>query len=152
MPQRDFDELLAVLDLRDGGMMFCHIRHWRRWGDAIRYRFGPVRALAVTHPDAMRYVMIKNKANYIKGEGVESLRWLTGQGLFTADGGLWTTQRRMMQPAFHRRIISQFAELIGEVNEKYAARWAALAARGEPVDITDETSELTLEIVLRSIF
>ena len=58
----------------------------------------------------------------------------------------------MMQPAFHRRVIDQFGELIHEVNEKYAERWAAQAARGEPVNVTDDTSELTLEIVLRSIF
>ena len=32
------------------------------------------------------------------------------------------------------------------------ARWDEHAARGEPVNITDEMSELTLDIVLRSIF
>ena len=31
-------------------------------------------------------------------------------------------------------------------------RWAAKAAAGEPINLTDDTSELTLEIVLRSIF
>ncbi len=58
----------------------------------------------------------------------------------------------MMQPAFHRRVIDQFSLLIHEVNEKYAERWAAMAARGEPVNVSSDTSEMTLEIVLRSIF
>ena len=58
----------------------------------------------------------------------------------------------MMQPSFHRRVIDRFSGLIHEVNEKFAERWAACAARGEPVNLTDDASELTLEIVLRSIF
>jgi cytochrome P450 len=70
----------------------------------------------------------------------------------TSEGDFWRRQRRMMQPSFHRRVIDQFAALISEVNEKYADRWAAAAARGEPVNISSDSSELTLEIVLRSIF
>jgi cytochrome P450 len=58
----------------------------------------------------------------------------------------------MMQPSFHRRVIDQFSELIREVNDKFVDRWAERAARGETINLTDEVSELTLEIVLRSIF
>jgi cytochrome P450 len=58
----------------------------------------------------------------------------------------------MMQPLFHRRVITEFASLIAQANDRFIARWAALAARGELVNLTDEMSELTLEIVLRSIF
>jgi len=42
--------------------------------------------------------------------------------------------------------------LIHEVNEKFAERWAAKAAAGEAINLTDDVSELILEIVLRSIF
>jgi cytochrome P450 len=38
------------------------------------------------------------------------------------------------------------------VNLRFAERWAARAAAGEPINLTDEVSELTLEIVLESIF
>ncbi len=58
----------------------------------------------------------------------------------------------MMQPSFHRRVIDQFSALIREVNDKFAARWATMAARAEAINLSDDTSELTLEIVLRSIF
>ena len=58
----------------------------------------------------------------------------------------------MMQPSFHRRVIDQFSALIRSVNDKFAARWAEKAARAEPVNLSDDASELTLEIVLGSIF
>jgi cytochrome P450 len=70
----------------------------------------------------------------------------------TSEGELWKRQRYMMQPAFHRRVITEFSKLIDACNERFIAQWEAQAARGELVNITDDMSELTLEIVLLSIF
>jgi enediyne biosynthesis protein E7 len=83
---------------------------------------------------------------------MDRVKILLGNGLMTSEGDFWRRQRRMMQPDFHRRVIARFARQIHEVNEKFAERWAAHAARGEPINLLDDTSELTLEIVLRSIF
>jgi cytochrome P450 len=58
----------------------------------------------------------------------------------------------MMQPYFHRRVITGFAGVIARANERFLERWDTLAGRGEPVNLTDEMSELTLTIVLRAIF
>ena len=52
----------------------------------------------------------------------------------------------MMQPSFHRRVIDQFAGLISEVNDKYAERWGAAAARGE------SARELSQAIFIRLLF
>jgi cytochrome P450 len=70
----------------------------------------------------------------------------------TSEGELWRRQRYMMQPSFHRRVVSGFGPVISAVNTRFIGRWEALAARGELVNVTEEMSELTLEIVLRSIF
>ncbi len=83
---------------------------------------------------------------------MDRVKILLGNGIMTSEGDFWRRQRRMMQPSFHRRVIDRFSNLIREVNEKFAARWADKAARGEAVNFSDDTSELTLEIVLRSIF
>jgi cytochrome P450 len=56
-----------------------------------------------------------------------------------------------MQPCFHRRVITGFAELLAQANDRFIERWEGLARRGELVNITEQMSELTLEIVLRSI-
>jgi cytochrome P450 len=70
----------------------------------------------------------------------------------TSEGELWKRQRYMMQPLFHRRVITGFAELIAQANDRFIERWEGLARHGELINLTDEMSELTLEIVLRSIF
>jgi hypothetical protein len=70
----------------------------------------------------------------------------------TSEGDLWRRQRRMIQPFFHRRVIESFAETIEREVAKRSALWAVAAATQEPVSITSEMSELTLDIILRSIF
>jgi enediyne biosynthesis protein E7 len=128
--------------------------YFARFGDVYRV-FAPARGVynyVINHPDDVKRVMLTNHRNYTKGEGIDRVKILLGNGIMTSEGGFWRRQRRMMQPSFHRRVIDQFAKLIHEVNQKYEARWAAAAASGEPVNVSEDTSELTLEIVLRSIF
>jgi cytochrome P450 len=131
------------------------LRHcFARFGDTYRV-FAPARGVynfVINHPDDIKRVMLSNHRNYTKGEGMDRVKILLGNGIMTSEGEFWRRQRRMMQPAFHRRVIDQFSRLVDEINEKHADRWAASAARGAPLNLTDEVSELTLEIVLTSIF
>ena len=128
--------------------------YFGRFGDVYRV-FAPSRGVfnyVINHPDDSKRVLLTNHRNYTKGEGMDRVKILLGNGIMTSEGSFWRRQRRMMQPSFHRRVIDQFSALIGEVNHKYAQRWAQQCARGEPVNVSSDTSELTLEIVLRSIF
>ncbi len=128
--------------------------YFAEYGDTYRV-FAPSRGAyfyVINDPDDVKHVLLSNHRNYTKGEGIERVQILLGNGIMTSEGDLWRRQRRMIQPAFHRKVLERFGALIDEVNDRYANRWVAHAARGEPVDVVDETSALTLEIVLRSIF
>src|SRR5476651_2197629 len=129
-------------------------RCFAQYGDVYRI-FAPSRGVynyVINHPRDIKRVLLSNHRNYTKGEGMDRVKILLGNGIMTSEGDFWRRQRRMMQPSFHRRIIDRFATLIGTVNDKFSERWAEKSRRGEPVNITDDTSELTLEIVLHSIF
>jgi cytochrome P450 len=130
------------------------IELFARHGDTYRV-FVPARksyTYVIHHPDDVKRVLVGNHKNYTKGLGLDRVRILLGKGIMTSEGDLWKRQRYMMQPMFHRRVITGFAELIAAANERRLASWDALAARGDPVNLTDEMSDLTLDIVLRSIF
>ena len=129
------------------------IQLFARHGDVYRV-FVPSRraySYVIHHPDDVKRVLVSNHRNYTKGVGIDRIKLLLGNGIMTSEGDLWTRQRYMMQPMFHRRVITEFANVIDDVNERYIARWDTLARSGEPINVTDETSELTLEIVMRSI-
>lgn len=123
-------------------------------GDTYRV-FSPGRdswTWVVHHPDDVKRVMVTNHRNYTKGVGMDRVRLLLGNGLITSEGEFWRRQRRMMQPAFHRRVIERFAAVIHELNRALLDRWAVAAERGEPVNLTQGMSELALDVVLHSIF
>ena len=129
-------------------------RYFKEYGDLYRV-FAPGRGVynyVINHPDDIKRVLLSNHRNYTKGEGMDRVKILLGNGIMTSEGDFWRRQRRMMQPSFHRRVIDQFSLLIRDVNDKFAARWADKAARGEAINMSDDASELTLEIVLCSIF
>jgi cytochrome P450 len=129
-------------------------RYFAEFGDCYRV-FAPSRGVynyVINHPDDIKRVLLSNHRNYTKGEGMDRVKILLGNGIMTSEGDFWRRQRRMMQPSFHRRVIDQFSALIRAVNDKFAARWAEKAARREAINVSDDSSELTLEIVLRSIF
>ena len=129
-------------------------RCFAQYGDVYRI-FAPSRGVynyVINHPRDIKRVLLSNHRNYTKGEGMDRVKILLGNGIMTSEGDFWRRQRRMMQPSFHRRVLDRFGGLIHDVNEKYAARWAAKAAAGEPINLTEDLSELTLEIVLHSIF
>lgn len=123
-------------------------------GDVYRV-YSPARKAwvwVINHPDDVKRVLVSNHRNYTKGLGLDRVRILLGNGIMTSEGEFWRRQRYMMQPTFHRRVIAGFASLIDAANERTLSRWAELAARGETLNVTEEMSELTLDIVLRSIF
>jgi len=123
-------------------------------GDIYRFHSPARRAemWVINHPDDVKRVLVSNHKNYTKGSGLDRVKILLGHGIMTSEGDLWKRQRYMMQPMFHRRVITQFAELIDACNNRFITKWETQAARGELVNVTDDMSELTLEIVLLSIF
>ena len=130
------------------------IELFARHGDTYRV-YVPARrsyTYVIHHPDDVKRVLVSNHRNYTKGVGLDRVKILLGKGIMTSEGELWKRQRYMMQPLFHRRVITTFAEVIAQANDRWIARWEAHARSGEAINLTDEMSELTLEIVLRSIF
>src|SRR5438132_2075520 len=130
------------------------IELFARHGDTYRV-YVPARkayTYVIHHPDDVKRVLVSNHRNYTKGVGLDRVRILLGKGIMTSEGELWKRQRYMMQPFFHRRTVTEFAQRIAAVNERRLERWEQRARAGESVNLTDEMSELTLEIVLRAIF
>jgi len=106
----------------------------------------------VNHPDYLKHILVKNHQNYTKGVGFDRVKMLLGNGIIVSDGPFWRRQRRMIQPAFSRKVIAELAGQIKRCNLELLDSWDAKAARGELINITGEASELALQIVLRSLF
>ena len=130
------------------------LRWFRELGDTYRvYAPGRKSWTWVIHdPEDIKRVLVTNHRNYTKGVGIDRVKLLLGNGIMTSEGDFWRRQRRMMQPAFHRRVIENFAGRIRAASDRVLERWGAAATRGEPINLTESMSEMTLEIVLAALF
>ena len=106
----------------------------------------------LSHPDHVRHVLVDHHPNFTKGIGIERVAILLGNGIMTSEGEHWRTQRKLLQPAFHRKVIATWMPHVHAATDRLARRWEHAAKRGEPVNVTQDMSEATLEVVLRALF
>ena len=112
--------------------------------DAIRFRVVNKRIHLLTHPDHVRHVLVDAAKSYGKQtRGYRAMRAVVGQGLLTSEGDFWLRQRRLAQPAFHRKKIETFAKTFVDVAADTAAEWREPATR----DVARDMMRLTLRIV-----
>jgi cytochrome P450 len=139
-------------DIQRDGVAF-NVTMAARYGDVIRIRVLSWPTYMVYHPDDVKHVLQENHQNYNKDVfNVNLLKPLLGQGLFTNDGQSWLHQRRLAQPAFHRKRLATFGTLITSSTEDMLDRWQASAEEQQPLEIGEEMMRLTLRIVGQALF
>ena len=106
----------------------------------------------LSHPDHVRHVLVDHHANFRKGIGIERVAILLGNGIMTSEGEHWRVQRKMLQPSFHRKIVATWMPHIHDATRKLADRWQRAGARGEPINVTQDMSEATLDVILLALF
>jgi cytochrome P450 len=117
-------------------------------GDVTAFRMGKIPAFLINHPDLIRDLLVTNHTKFMKGRALQRAKGLLGEGLLTNEGASHLRQRRMIQPAFHRAKINEYAEIMIASGEKMSGEWRD----GDVRDIDREMMRLTLWIVGRTLF
>lgn len=120
----------------------------REYGDVVFYRFLHVPICQVNHPDGIEQVLVRQASNFHKSKDYAALRFVLGNGLLTNEGANWQAQRQLMQPAFRHENIAAYAGIMASSAEQLLARWKD----GEARDIHEDMTQLTLDVVTRSLF
>ena len=109
-------------------------------------------AYFINDPAEVRRILVRRHARYVKGPGFERVKMLLGNGLIVSDGDVWRRSRTMIQPAFKVQNIHRLLSVMVECTDRRAQRWAEAATAGRSINITEETSEFALDLILISIF
>jgi cytochrome P450 len=125
----------------------------QRYGNVVAVRFLIWPTYMIFHPQDVKHVLQENHRNYSKDTYlIHFLRPLLGQGLLTNDGQSWLHQRRLMQPAFHRKQLTTFGALLTGATRAMLERWQDAATRDQPLDVSTEMMRLTLRVVGQALF
>jgi cytochrome P450 len=115
----------------------------QRWG---------LRWFLVSRPEAIKVILQDQNRLFHQGFKTDSILLLLGNSLPMLEADRWRQRRRLMQPAFHREVISNFTTAIGEILTVGLRHWQAFAQEGRTCDIEQEMTHLSLAIAIKTLF
>ncbi|MEO1032773.1 MAG: cytochrome P450 [Bacteroidota bacterium] len=127
-----------------------HHQNFEDLGDVFRLKIGFNTSVFFSRDAALaEYVLQKNQKNYTKSKiQTKDLAKYVGRGLLTAEGEHWRKQRKLIQPAFHKKQLEQLLEAIKQaILSEYK--------RIEPhqvIDVFPILNDLAFQTVVKSLF
>ena len=122
----------------------------QRYGRMATVYLGKEPIVLCFQPEHVRSVLIEHPRSFKKPNirGGNNLRYLLGDGLLTSDGEFHRQQRRLVQPAFHRKRVESYASEMVRFTEEMLATWQP----GGEIDMSVAMQRLTLRIITRTLF
>lgn len=99
--------------------------------------------------DLAKHILQKNHKIYHKSKiQTKFLSKYVGYGLLTSSGDYWLQQRRLIQPAFHKKKIENLVAIIDEAITQQVQN----IETGKKVDLYPIMNELAFQVVAKSLF
>ena len=121
------------------------------YGDVYYAPFLGRDVYVLKHPEHLHEALIAQADKFPKpseGFTARQLKRLLGDGLLNSNGALWRRQRRLIQPAFRRERLEEYAGLVVEHAEELLDGYHD----GQRLNVSREMMELTLRIVSKALF
>ena len=127
-----------------------HRENFEKLGDTFRLKIGPGNSVILSRNAAfVQYVLQKNHKSYRKTSiQTEDIAKYLGKGLLTSEGELWKKQRRLIQPAFHKK---QLLNLLGSIEAAVTTELQKIPA-GTSIDVFPTFNDLAFQTVVKSLF
>lgn len=119
--------------------------------DVVKLKLAGKTYYVIQSPETAKHVLQENAKNYYKPGAAKMMKQFLGNGLATSNGDLWLKQRRIMQPAFHRKRIESFLDNINEETADLISKWKTIDP-SHPVNINIDFLKLTLNNINKTMF
>ncbi len=122
----------------------------RRYGDVFTVRFPIGTLVFIADPAVIKQVFTGDPDTFHAGEAnATPLEPLMGRNsVLLLDGREHMRQRKLMLPSFHGERMQRYGDVMREVAEEEIARWPV----GEAFGLRPRTQEITLQIIMRTVF
>ncbi|TVZ52243.1 cytochrome P450 [Dokdonia sp. Hel_I_53] len=127
-----------------------HHKNFETKGDTFKLNLGFGKHVIFSRdPEFARYALQKNQRNYEKSPiQTRDLAKYVGEGLLTAQGDHWKKQRKLIQPAFHKKQLAKLLDTMFEVIKEELAR----ITPNTPFDVFDVFNDLAFMTVVKALF
>ncbi|MEM9261464.1 MAG: cytochrome P450, partial [Bacteroidota bacterium] len=129
-------------------------RYFSQYGDNFILAVGGSRRTHLTiDADVFQHVLQKNHRNYEKSEiQTDQMARYFGYGLLTNSGQDWLTQRRLIQPGFHRKRLENLTTEMQAVIREQVDQLAIVSRRNDKINLHEFTRDTVFRIIVRAIF
>jgi cytochrome P450 len=124
------------------------LAYFERLGDTFGGRLFGKDFIITRCPEVFEDVLVKQHKSFVKDDITRGLGRLLGNGLLISEGDTWKKSRRIIVPHLQPRAIERHLEIFREEAERTIAAWPS----GGTVDLHQQMTELTLRVLLRSVF
>lgn len=137
------------LDILKNPLPF-HTDNFERLGNTFRLNISFTDSVLFSRDAGLlQHVLQKNQRNYVKSTiQTEDLAKYVGQGLLTAEGTHWQTQRKLIQPAFHKK---QLMLLLDNIKAAITSEILKIQT-SKDFDIFPIMNDLAFQTVAKSLF
>ncbi|WP_425461452.1 cytochrome P450 [Kitasatospora viridis] len=118
-------------------------------GGVAAVRLGPRPTVLVTAPAAVQHVLAQQPDRYVKRS--HRARVLVGDGVLSATGEAWKSQRRLLQSQFTSTGMRRYEQRITAAARRAGERWAEYARTGRTVDLQVEMRHFALDAIWRAL-
>jgi len=127
-----------------------HYKNFTKYGDSFSISLGKGNPIIFSRdPIVAKHILQKNHKNYIKSElQTHYLAKYIGNGLLTANGNYWLQQRRLIQPAFHKRKLENLLEIMFSEIKLQLRKISG----NEIIDVFPIMNDLAFNVVAKSLF
>lgn len=103
-------------------------------------------------PAAIEHVLASGQRYFRKSFTNAPARSIFGMGVLTSDGDSWLEQRRRLRPLFRPDRLPGHAEATRRRVDALSDRWNSAAKEGRVVDVTADMAQLSVEVLMESVF
>ncbi|CAL1528688.1 unnamed protein product [Lymnaea stagnalis] len=140
-----------LMEIRSKGQ-FQALKDWTKlYGDVFGYFEGYTPVMAVSDPDILRNVLLKDASNFMKRKPFP-LAPRKSLGLFLEDGQQWKRSRALLTPAFSTGKLKKMTPIMSEAADILVERLVDRAKEQKSMDIYSVFQSLTLDVIGRCAF
>ncbi len=120
----------------------------RSYGRVATVRILKRQVVMFFRPEHAQYFLVDHARSFASGSDRLLMKRFLGEALLTTDGDVHRQQRRLVQPAFHKKRVEGYAEIMTRQTREMLDGWHA----GDEINIARALQELTLRIILKALF
>ena len=140
-----------VIEAQRDFLGFCQ-RLAKDYGDVAAFRLAHLPSVLISHPELIQEVLQNKNGYYGKNPYHDAMGMILGDGLLTSEDEVWTSQRKIIQPIFQRHNIMEMTQSMSQISAERVAVWDKFAQENATIDMHEEMADLTLDIILTTMF